>query len=258
MSGGAAKRVAIVGAGVSGLVAAAELHRAGHDVHVFDGGEYAGGHTNTVDVETGSWPDRRRHGVHRLQRAQLPQLRTDARSSSESHSRPADMSFSVSDGQGGFEWATRGPRGLFARHRNVFDPRFHRMLRDLVRFNREARALLGTRGEGPSLRRFLADGRYSEYFVEATARFRRRPRSGPPTPSSCGASRPRFSPSSSTTTACCSCMGRPRMAHRPRGVAALRRSPHRRPSATACTYARPVREIERAGRDGVTVSSSTT
>ena len=54
------------------------------------------------------------------------------------------MSFSVSDGQGGFEWATRGPRGLFARHRNVFDPRFHRMLRDLVRFNREARALLGT------------------------------------------------------------------------------------------------------------------
>ena len=46
------RRIAVVGAGVSGLVAAAELHRAGHDVHVFEAGEYPGGHTNTIDVET--------------------------------------------------------------------------------------------------------------------------------------------------------------------------------------------------------------
>ncbi len=47
----------MVGAGVSGLVAAAELHRAGHDVHVFEAGSYPGGHTNTVEVDTaaGSW-----------------------------------------------------------------------------------------------------------------------------------------------------------------------------------------------------------
>ena len=81
-------------------------------------------------------------------------------------SQPTDMSFSVSDGRGGFEWATTGPRGLFARPAHALDPRFHRMLRDLVRFNREARKLVGCRGRGPSLRRFLADGGYSEYFVE--------------------------------------------------------------------------------------------
>jgi predicted NAD/FAD-binding protein len=40
------------------------------------------------------------------------------------------------------------------------------MLRDLVRFNREAGKLVGRRGEGPSLRRFLDEGGYSEYFVE--------------------------------------------------------------------------------------------
>jgi predicted NAD/FAD-binding protein len=165
VSGGAAKRVAVVGAGVSGLVAAAELHRAGHDVHVFDGGEHAGGHTNTVDVETATGTIAVDTGFIVFNQRNYPnfermlfELGVD--------SRPADMSFSVSDGQGGFEWATRGPRGLFARPGNVFDPRFHRMLRDLVRFNREARALLGTRDEGPSLRRFLADGRYSEYFVK--------------------------------------------------------------------------------------------
>ncbi len=52
------KRVAIVGAGVSGLVAASELHRAGHDIHLFEAAGYPGGHTNTIDVETplGTWP----------------------------------------------------------------------------------------------------------------------------------------------------------------------------------------------------------
>ena len=50
------RRIAIVGAGVSGLVAAAELQRAGHDVHVFEAGPYAGGHTNTIDVETAGRP----------------------------------------------------------------------------------------------------------------------------------------------------------------------------------------------------------
>ena len=81
-------------------------------------------------------------------------------------SQPTDMSFSVSDGRGRFEWATTGPRGLFARPAHALDPRFHRMLRDLVRFNREVRKLVGSGGRGPSLRRFLADGGYSDYFVE--------------------------------------------------------------------------------------------
>ena len=79
--------------------------------------------------------------------------------------QPADMSFSVSDGAGRFEWASR-PLGLFANPAQALDPRFHRMLADLVRFHREARALVGLDGEGPSLRAFLAERRYSEYFIE--------------------------------------------------------------------------------------------
>ena len=159
------KRVAVVGAGVSGLVAAAELHRAGHDIRVFEAGGYAGGHTNTIDVDTPGGSCAVDTGFIVFNQFNYPNFERMLAELGIA-SQPADMSFSVSDGRGGFEWATTGPRGLFARPAHALDPRFHRMLRDLVRFNREARKLVGRRGQGPSLRRFLADGGYSQYFVE--------------------------------------------------------------------------------------------
>ncbi len=160
-----ARRIAVVGAGVSGLVAAAELHRAGHEVEVFEAGDHPGGHTNTIEVEApdGTWAvDTGFIVFNELNYPNFERLLGELGVASQ----PADMSFSVSDGRGGFEWATTGPRGLFARPAHVLDLRFHRMLRDLIRFNREARRLVGCRERGPSLRRFLVEGGYSEYFVE--------------------------------------------------------------------------------------------
>lgn len=158
-------RVAVIGAGVSGLVAARELDLAGYDVVVFESAPRAGGHSNTVVVEddTGSWNvdtgfivlnDRNYPNFERL----LGDLGIET--------QPADMSFGVSDGAGRFEWSTRGPRGVFACGANLMDPRFHRMLLDLVRFFREARELIGAPGGGPALRDFLAERGYSEYFAE--------------------------------------------------------------------------------------------
>ncbi len=157
-------RVAVVGAGVSGLVAARELHRAGHEIAVFDAGDHAGGHANTVRVETegGAWDvdtgfivlnDRNYPNFERL----LSELGVPT--------QPASMAFSVSDGRGEFEWAAR-PLGVFARGAHLLDPRFHRMLVDLMRFFREARGLVGSGAAGPSMREFLAERGYSDYFVE--------------------------------------------------------------------------------------------
>jgi uncharacterized protein len=159
------KRVAVVGGGVSGLVAAAELHAAGHDVRLFEAADYAGGHTNTVEVDTPAGPLAVDTGFIVFNELNYPNFERMLAELGVA-SQPADMSFSVADGRGGFEWATTGPRGLFARPAHALDPRFHRMLRDLVRFNRDARKLVGMRDRGPSLRRFLEDGGYSQYFVE--------------------------------------------------------------------------------------------
>ncbi len=157
-------KIAIVGAGVSGLVAAHLLHRE-HDVTLFEAGDYAGGHTHTVRVETegGAWDvdtgfivlnDQTYPRFQRL----LAQLGVATQRS--------DMSFGVADATGDFEYNGASPNGLYAKRAHLVSPAFQRMLRELLRFNREGRALLASADPGPSLRDFLADGGYSQLFVE--------------------------------------------------------------------------------------------
>ena len=156
-------RVAIVGAGVSGLVAAHLLHRI-HDITVFEADSRPGGHVNTVSVET----ETARHDVDTgfivFNDRNYPQFeRLLARL--DVASQPSEMSFSVSDERGDFEYNGSSPNGLFAKRAHLVTPWFHRMVADLVRFNREARGLLASR-EDPSLRGWLSDHGYSRAFVE--------------------------------------------------------------------------------------------
>ncbi len=160
-----ARRIAVVGSGISGLLAASELRRAGHEITVFEAAGYPGGHTNTVAVESAGATVNVDTGFIVLNDLNYPNFER-VLAELGVPTQPSTMSFGVSDGRGDFEWAARGPRGIFADPRHLADPRFLRMIADLVRFNREARALLSTNGNGPSLRDFLADGGYSEYFVE--------------------------------------------------------------------------------------------
>jgi predicted NAD/FAD-binding protein len=75
------------------------------------------------------------------------------------------MSFGVSDG-GDFEYNGASANGLFANRAHLVAPWFHRMVADLVRFNREARALLRVGGDGPSLGHWLEELRFSRAFVD--------------------------------------------------------------------------------------------
>ncbi|WP_372789894.1 NAD(P)/FAD-dependent oxidoreductase [Paraconexibacter sp.] len=156
--------IAIIGSGISGLTAAHHLDGR-HDVTVFEAGSYVGGHTNTVHVETdrGAWDVDTGFIVcndHTYPNflAMMDELGVARR---ETH-----MGFSVTAQDEDFEYAGT-PRGLFCQPRNAVRPAFLRMIRDLLRFNRELTAIVAdpTDARGDlSLLEFLARGGYSDSF----------------------------------------------------------------------------------------------
>ena len=159
-------RIAVVGAGVSGLVAAHLLSR-GHEVDVFEANGYAGGHTNTVRVDTAEethWVDT---GFIVFNDRNYPTFQRLLERLGVAGQR-SNMSFSVFDERGDFEYASTSPNGLFANRRHLAAPAFHRMIADLVRFQREARELLQRHapGDGPSLGDWLEQRRYSRPFID--------------------------------------------------------------------------------------------
>jgi len=157
-------RVAIIGAGISGLTAAHLLHRR-HEIVVYEAADYAGGHTNTIRVDTG-------HETHHVDTGFIVMNDRNYPSFTKLLDRlgvarqPTHMSFSVKGEHEDFEYAGT-PRGVYCQPRNLLNPRFQRMLLELVRFNRELRRLLdGPRHEGESLADFLTRHRFSRLFVE--------------------------------------------------------------------------------------------
>jgi predicted NAD/FAD-binding protein len=158
-------RIAIVGTGISGLVCAHLLHR-DHDVTVFEGEPRPGGHTNTVRVELPGETHDVDTGFIVFNERNYPAFtRLLDRLGVASH--PSDMSFSMSDERIGLEWCGTSARTLFAQPRNLTRPAFHRMLVDVVRFNRVARRLLDEPDDSDAtLADLLSTGRWSRGFVD--------------------------------------------------------------------------------------------
>jgi predicted NAD/FAD-binding protein len=153
-------RIAIIGAGIAGNVAARHLHRAGHDIAMFEAGSHAGGHTHTHDIDglaidTGFivFNDRTYPNFVAL----LDELGIE--------SQPSTMSFSVKNEASGLEYNGTRFATLFAQRRNLVRPSFHRMLADIVRFNRDAPRLLHEPAS-PTLGEYLQRSRYSAEFVD--------------------------------------------------------------------------------------------
>ena len=157
-------RFAIVGSGISGLVTA-YLLSSEHEVTVFEANDYAGGHTHTVGVEV----EGRTHPVdtgfivfneenYPYFTLLLDQLRVS--------SKPSNMSFSVQCERTGLEYNGTSLNGLFTQRRNLLNPRFYRMIRDIVRFYRESVQLLDTEDRDVTLGDYLHQNRYSAEFVE--------------------------------------------------------------------------------------------
>lgn len=157
-------RIAIVGSGISGLTAAWLLARQ-HEVVVFEAEPRIGGHTATIDVRLDSrdyaidtgfivYNDRTYPNFIRLMDA----LGVE--------SQPTEMSFSVSHDAANLEYAGSNLNTLFAQRGNLLRPAYWRMLKDILRFNRESVEDLEGGRIGPDTRLgdYLDRGAYSTEF----------------------------------------------------------------------------------------------
>ena len=156
-------KLAIVGTGIAGMTAAHLLHGE-HDLTIYEAGEYIGGHTNTVEVEREGMTYAVDTGFIVFNDWTYPNF-IGLLDRLGVASQPSDMSFSVRCEETGLEYNGTSLNRLFAQRRNLLRPSFYRMIRDILRFNRESVKLLDEPGPGPSLRAYLEQNRYSPPFI---------------------------------------------------------------------------------------------
>ena len=158
-------RIAVVGSGIAGLSAAWRLMR-GHEVVLFESEARLGGHTHTHAVTLAGRDYQVDSGfiVHNAHNYPLLTALFDELGVA---SRDTTMSFGVQVESSGLEYNATTLDALFCQRRNLLSPSFLGMVRDILRFYREAGALLADPGPGPSLGEYLERHRYSRLFREA-------------------------------------------------------------------------------------------
>ncbi len=157
-------KIAVVGTGISGMVAASRLARA-HEVFVFEAAERLGGHTHTVQVDDPSGSIAVDTGFIVFNEVTYPNFTGLLRELGVAW-KPSDMSFAVTNTSSGLEYSGSSLDGLFAQRRNLLRPGFWRMLLDIRRFYREAPAVLAQPGFGGTLAEYLEERGYSRAFAE--------------------------------------------------------------------------------------------
>jgi predicted NAD/FAD-binding protein len=154
-------KIAVIGSGVSGLVAAHLLGRK-HEVTVFEADSRLGGHINTVEIPGKNLAIDT--GFIVFSEPNYP-LFTKLLNKLEVASKPTTMSFSVRDDRSGTEYSGNSLDSLFAQRGNALRPEHWRMLFEIRRFMKIGPSLIHERPE-ITVREFLKSGRYPTVFAE--------------------------------------------------------------------------------------------
>ena len=157
-------KIAVIGTGIAGNVAAYHLARE-HDVTVFEADKRIGGHTNTVEVEHAGQEYAIDTGFIVFNERTYPRFIGLLNELGVAW-QDSDMGFSVQHEKTGLEYSGSTLNTLFAQRSNLFRPSFYRMIREILRFNREAPRLLEPAAPQVSLGDYLSAERYSGEFVD--------------------------------------------------------------------------------------------
>ena len=155
-------KIAVIGTGIAGNVAAYKLSRE-HDVTVYEANDYIGGHTNTHDVSIQGHDYAIDTGFIVFNYRTYPRF-TGLLKELNVPVQATNMSFSVKHEATGLEYNGNTVNSLFAQRRNLFRPSFLRMVRDILRFNREAVQSLEHEDAELPLGEYLAKHGYGEAF----------------------------------------------------------------------------------------------
>ncbi len=158
-------KIAIIGAGISGLTSAYYLSRH-HQVRVFEAADKIGGHTATVDIDHNGQQIAIDTGFIVFNDWTYPNF-IELMDELGVDSQPTEMSFSVRCENTGIEYGGNNLNTMFAQRWNIFRPTFHKMIKDILRFNREAIRDLeaGNISETITLSEYLKANHYGEAFI---------------------------------------------------------------------------------------------
>ncbi len=162
------KKTAIIGSGISGLGAAYLLHPK-DTITVYEKESYIGGHSRTLEADTPIGPVPVDTGFIVFNYRNYPLL-TGLFAHCDVPVEQSDMSFAASIGDGWLEYGTQSLRTLFAQKRNLARPRYWRMLRDILTFNREGVRYLASPGNltlGAFIRTLGLSDWFRDYFILA-------------------------------------------------------------------------------------------
>lgn len=157
------QKIAVVGAGISGLSAAWGLSRA-HDVTLFEADSRLGGHAHTKTVQTVGGPVPVDTGFIVYNQKNYPNL-TALFDHLSVKTHASDMSFALSLRGGAYEYSGSGALGFFGQRRNLLRPRHWQLLRDIKRFFATARQSVQHYTNTTTLGEFLRAEHYSDVFV---------------------------------------------------------------------------------------------
>jgi predicted NAD/FAD-binding protein len=159
------ERVAIVGTGIAGMIAAYLLHKT-YDITVFEKKGYVGGHTHTVEVDEDGTKIPIDTGFIVFNKSNYPNLLKLFKKLGVAY-KPTNMSFSVQHIPQSLEYNGSGFNGIFGQRKNLINPSFYRMLSDIARFNKQSVAVLNTtQYKNYSLNDFIIEKKYSREFKE--------------------------------------------------------------------------------------------
>ena len=155
-------KVAIIGGGIAGNTLAYYLHPH-HQITLFEANDYIGGHTHTHEVEIAGQTHAVDTGFIVFNDKTYPEFERILRETGVAW-RDSCMSFSVRNEMTGLEYNGTSLNSLFAQRCNLLSPAFYRMVRDILRFNKESLSLLAP-GHEIALGDYLQQHGYSRQFI---------------------------------------------------------------------------------------------